>query len=122
MKEESYQGRTNMIDLISHLTFYCIAFPSLFSWQVKDRLNIIKLLHNNTMQERVNEYLKHQLLYFIRALSIVLYAFYRPYVQCDYCLDWFHVDCVGITREEAKRIPAYYCPKCEKKKKIITKR
>jgi hypothetical protein len=22
----------------------------------------------------------------------------RPMVQCDYCEDWFHFDCVGITQ------------------------
>jgi hypothetical protein len=33
-------------------------------------------------------------------------------VQCDYCRDWFHPGCVGISPDEAKNIPVYTCPEC----------
>jgi hypothetical protein len=42
--------------------------------------------------------------------------FYRLYVFCENCLNWFHPDCVGITSEEAKRVPDYFCPDCSRDK------
>ncbi len=31
---------------------------------------------------------------------------------CESCLNWFHPPCVGITPDEAKRVPNYFCPAC----------
>ena len=33
-------------------------------------------------------------------------------IGCDYCAEWYHGSCVGVTPEEAKKIDAYRCPKC----------
>jgi hypothetical protein len=33
-------------------------------------------------------------------------------VQCDYCKDWFHPECVGISPDEAENIPVYTCQEC----------
>ena len=33
-------------------------------------------------------------------------------VQCDDCKLWYHYDCVGITYEDAKCLPAYQCVSC----------
>lgn len=32
--------------------------------------------------------------------------------QCEKCLDWFHMDCIGITESEADSIDQYYCIEC----------
>lgn len=37
------------------------------------------------------------------------------YVGCDFCQDWFHGTCVGITQSEADLIEEYKCPNCCKK-------
>ena len=31
---------------------------------------------------------------------------------CDRCDEWFHGDCIGITKLEAKEIKQYYCAQC----------
>ena len=37
------------------------------------------------------------------------------YIGCDFCQDWFHGKCVGITQTEASSIEDYKCPNCCKK-------
>lgn len=37
------------------------------------------------------------------------------YIGCDFCQDWFHGKCVGITQVEASTIEEYKCPNCCKK-------
>jgi len=34
------------------------------------------------------------------------------YIGCDFCQDWFHGTCVGITQIEAAGIKQYRCPNC----------
>ncbi len=34
------------------------------------------------------------------------------YVNCDKCKRWFHPECVGVSREEAKRRDVFYCDAC----------
>ncbi|KAH8922818.1 hypothetical protein BT69DRAFT_208785 [Atractiella rhizophila] len=36
----------------------------------------------------------------------------RAMIQCDSCLLWHHLSCVGFTEEEAKQIDDWYCDKC----------
>ena len=36
----------------------------------------------------------------------------RFMIGCDYCAEWYHGSCVGVTAEDAKKIDAYRCPKC----------
>lgn len=33
-------------------------------------------------------------------------------VQCDQCQVWFHLECVGLTEMDAKRLDDYFCPAC----------
>ena len=33
-------------------------------------------------------------------------------IQCYQCLNWFHGDCVGITRQKAAMIKHFYCSLC----------
>ena len=33
-------------------------------------------------------------------------------VQCNYCADWFHYDCVGLSQDEAEKMPMYKCDVC----------
>ena len=35
-------------------------------------------------------------------------------IQCDECLEWFHVECVGMTKLVAKRALSYKCPDCQR--------
>lgn len=35
------------------------------------------------------------------------------YIFCESCKDWFHGRCVGVTEEQAAKIPDYICPQCE---------
>lgn len=38
----------------------------------------------------------------------------RPMIFCDFCDDWFHYSCVGLTESKAKRIKGtWLCPQCE---------
>lgn len=34
------------------------------------------------------------------------------YIGCDRCQDWFHGDCVGISKGEADDLATYVCPRC----------
>lgn len=37
----------------------------------------------------------------------------RFMIGCDSCEDWFHGDCIGITRKQSKLIKQYYCDTCK---------
>ncbi|TPX31535.1 hypothetical protein SmJEL517_g05157 [Synchytrium microbalum] len=48
----------------------------------------------------------------------------RPMVQCDGCHDWFHLDCVGLSTEQADQMDKFMCPICnphQPLKKLKTK-
>lgn len=36
----------------------------------------------------------------------------RFMIQCDKCQDWFHVQCIGLTKKAAQAIESYVCPLC----------
>ena len=36
----------------------------------------------------------------------------RPMVQCDQCWQWYHCDCMGLTREKARDMKIFECPDC----------
>ncbi|KAL6074311.1 COMPASS (complex proteins associated with Set1p) component [Balamuthia mandrillaris] len=38
-------------------------------------------------------------------------------IGCDYCDDWFHFRCVGLSAAQAKRIKRYRCPFCTGEKR-----
>eukprot|EP00731_Ephydatia_muelleri_P009915 Em0005g501a len=55
----------------------------------------------------------------VKMESLQLYCLcQQPYdpskfmIGCDYCNDWFHGSCVGISTEEASSIETYKCPTC----------
>lgn len=35
------------------------------------------------------------------------------WVQCDHCQEWFHLMCVGLTKEYAEQIDTYICGSCK---------
>lgn len=35
-------------------------------------------------------------------------------LQCDMCNKWSHLECVGMTTEEANTIDCWFCETCEK--------
>uniref|UniRef100_A0A158R5M1 CXXC-type zinc finger protein 1 n=1 Tax=Syphacia muris TaxID=451379 RepID=A0A158R5M1_9BILA len=40
-------------------------------------------------------------------------------IGCDYCSDWYHMQCVQITRAQAKTIEKYACPRCTSKDETL---
>ena len=36
----------------------------------------------------------------------------KPMISCDYCPEWYHYECVGLTPNEAKRLREYKCEAC----------
>ena len=47
--------------------------------------------------------------------------FFRFYIGCDKCQDWFHGACVGITAAEADSIDFYTCPRCTQSQAQVSK-
>lgn len=35
--------------------------------------------------------------------------FFTYFSGCDACEDWYHGDCIGITRKQSKLIKHYFC-------------
>ena len=44
---------------------------------------------------------------------IIIALYFRFYIGCDECQDWFHGRCVGVTQQDADRLETYVCPRCE---------
>lgn len=38
--------------------------------------------------------------------------FFRFYICCDKCQDWFHGSCVGVLQCEGDKMDDYNCPNC----------
>lgn len=38
------------------------------------------------------------------------------YVQCDKCLEWFHIHCVNLIQEQLDSLGDWCCPKCAEAK------
>ena len=34
-------------------------------------------------------------------------------VSCDACHDWFHIACVGLTKQQASKLQHFFCPSCK---------
>lgn len=45
---------------------------------------------------------------------IISIYFFRFYVGCDICSNWFHGDCVNITEEDSKKLSEFICADCKK--------
>ena len=45
--------------------------------------------------------------------------FYRFYVGCDLCNDWFHGSCVGVSESAAKSMDEFICTECSKQNKKV---
>jgi len=43
------------------------------------------------------------------------------YVQCDKCDGWYHIECIGISREEVEAIEQYFCSSCKSPPKPVAK-
>ncbi len=35
-----------------------------------------------------------------------------PMIFCEYCENWYHYDCVGLTEQQVEKIEKYRCLKC----------
>jgi len=35
------------------------------------------------------------------------------YVQCDKCHSWYHIECIGVSKEEVEAIEKYFCTLCK---------
>ena len=53
---------------------------------------------------------------FLSLTSHILPCF-RFYVGCDYCGNWYHGSCIGITEAKSKTINEYVCDECTRAKK-----
>jgi hypothetical protein len=38
----------------------------------------------------------------------------KPYIFCDACKEWYHMECMRITQQEADVQDEYTCLKCQK--------
>lgn len=45
-------------------------------------------------------------------LIILTFYTFMYYSGCDACEDWYHGDCIGITRKQSKLIKQYFCDVC----------
>lgn len=46
-------------------------------------------------------------------LEICFILFYRFYIQCDSCTEWYHGGCIGILKSEADLMDTYKCISCD---------
>ena len=37
----------------------------------------------------------------------------KPYVQCDHCSEWYHLDCVHVPEKAVEHKESWFCVKCE---------
>ena len=44
----------------------------------------------------------------------------RFMISCDYCVEWYHGDCIGVKEEEADNIEKFYCNSCIEKNKYLS--
>lgn len=42
-------------------------------------------------------------------MHLKLNIYFINYSGCDGCEDWYHGDCIGITRKQSKLIKHYFC-------------
>ena len=40
-------------------------------------------------------------------------------IACDFCCEWFHGNCVGVTEKQAQKIDLYVCPECKRKGFVV---
>ena len=40
-------------------------------------------------------------------------------LMCDYCADFFHLECVNISKEAALSIKHYQCPSCTENSELL---
>lgn len=40
-------------------------------------------------------------------------------IKCDFCEEWYHGDCIGITEEESESIDKFCCMQCKRKKPAL---
>lgn len=40
-------------------------------------------------------------------------------IKCDFCEEWYHGDCIGITEEESESIDKFCCKRCKRKKPVL---
>eukprot|EP01047_Picozoa_sp_COSAG01_P016172 COSAG01_NODE_822_length_13306_cov_4.866132_13_plen_1123_part_00 len=36
----------------------------------------------------------------------------QNFLQCEFCAEWFHFECLGVTEEEVEAIEQFKCPRC----------
>ncbi len=53
-------------------------------------------------------------------MPLLNHIFFRFYIGCESCSDWFHGRCVGILQSEADHIDEYLCPNCDPNSKLNT--
>jgi hypothetical protein len=41
----------------------------------------------------------------------------RPMISCGRCDEWFHLQCIGVSNEQAEMMYSYVCPNCTKAQK-----
>lgn len=61
-------------------------------------------------------YLKLVLIYILICVS----HFFRFYIGCDLCSNWFHGECVNITESQSKYIDTFVCDDCKKQQETAT--
>lgn len=43
----------------------------------------------------------------------ILYDEFKFYIGCDFCINWYYGECVGIIEKEVKKMDVYICNDCK---------
>ena len=82
--------------------------------------NLIHLFHNSrvcAMKCLVN--VCTCIHYYVYAKRCLLFYF-RFYIGCDLCSNWFHGECVSISEDRSKYLDAFVCDDCKKQQEVAT--
>ena len=43
----------------------------------------------------------------------------QNFLQCEFCAEWYHYECLGVTYSDVEQIDRFKCPKCEAMEAVL---